>query len=114
MRADSDTLDQVCGRIPVDDPEAALCFCRSMARALESQETPTESFVPDSRRGTISGEARPELPVVLPVYNEQENLIALHRRLRDVLDVEGISYEIVFYDDGSAGRQHRTAAQAGK
>ncbi|HUT15328.1 MAG TPA: hypothetical protein VMY98_03690 [Anaerolineae bacterium] len=57
MRADSDTLDQVRGRIPVDDPEAALRFCRSMARALESHETGTESLMPSSPGGTSAGEA---------------------------------------------------------
>ena len=102
MRADSDTLDQVCGRIPVDDPEAALRFCQSMARALEGQKTATGSFAPGARRGTMSGEARPELSVVLPVFNEQENLISLHRRLTAVLDAEGMSYDLVFVDDGSS------------
>lgn len=39
------------------------------------------------------------LSVVLPVYNEVENLPALVKELREAL--EGWSYEIIFVDDGS-------------
>jgi glycosyltransferase involved in cell wall biosynthesis len=42
----------------------------------------------------------PELSVVLPVYNEEENLIEMHRELVEAL--VGISHEIIFVDDGSS------------
>jgi dolichol-phosphate mannosyltransferase len=42
----------------------------------------------------------PRLSVVIPVYNEQENLRELHDRLAAVLAGLG-SYEILFVDDGS-------------
>src|SRR3990167_7911774 len=43
----------------------------------------------------------PQLSVVIPVYNEQEVLQALFDRLYPALDKLGISYEIVFINDGS-------------
>lgn len=42
-----------------------------------------------------------DLSVVIPVYNEQENLPELLSRLLKVLNTIGLSYEIVFVDDGS-------------
>jgi glycosyltransferase involved in cell wall biosynthesis len=45
-----------------------------------------------------------DLSVVLPVYNEEENLPILWPELRDVLDPLGLRYEIIFVDDGSRDR----------
>ena len=45
--------------------------------------------------------AQPYLSVIVPVYNEQENLPALFARLTTVLDRVGKSYEILFTNDGS-------------
>lgn len=42
--------------------------------------------------------------VVVPVYNEEPGLAALFDRLYPALDALGISYEIVFIDDGSRDR----------
>ena len=48
-----------------------------------------------------------KLSVVVPIYNELENIRTLHRRLTDVLIEFGRTYEIVFVDDGSTdGSQH--------
>ncbi|HKB70850.1 MAG TPA: glycosyltransferase [Thermoanaerobaculia bacterium] len=44
---------------------------------------------------------RPDISVVIPVYNEQENLPALLPRLLPVLDRVGRPYEVLFVDDGS-------------
>jgi len=43
----------------------------------------------------------PELSVVVPFFNEQENVRELHRRLSRSLEELDIPYEIVFIDDGS-------------
>ncbi len=48
--------------------------------------------------------AAPELSVVIPVYNEQESLGTLFKRLYPALDALKRSYEILFVDDGSADR----------
>ena len=42
-----------------------------------------------------------ELSVVLPVYNEKDNLIQMHAELKRSLDNIGKPYEILFVDDGS-------------
>lgn len=50
---------------------------------------------------------RPELSVVIPVYNEEAGLAKLYARLYPALDAlaaRGISYEIVFVNDGSRDR----------
>jgi undecaprenyl-phosphate 4-deoxy-4-formamido-L-arabinose transferase len=45
-----------------------------------------------------------KVSVVIPVYNEAENLPALLPRLLSVLDSTGAPYEILFVDDGSRDR----------
>lgn len=44
------------------------------------------------------------LSVVIPVYNEEAVLAALFARLYPALDALGVSYEIVFINDGSRDR----------
>jgi undecaprenyl-phosphate 4-deoxy-4-formamido-L-arabinose transferase len=46
----------------------------------------------------------PQLSVIIPVYNEEQGLEALFRRLYPALDGLGISYEILFINDGSRDR----------
>jgi glycosyltransferase involved in cell wall biosynthesis len=41
------------------------------------------------------------LSVVIPVYNEEENIPDLYRKTREVLDSLGSSWELIFVDDGS-------------
>jgi dolichol-phosphate mannosyltransferase len=43
----------------------------------------------------------PEISVVIPLWNEQENLTTLHRRLSETLQELELPYEIVFVNDGS-------------
>ena len=46
----------------------------------------------------------PTLSVVIPVYNEEASLASLFARLYPALDKLGMSYEIVFINDGSVDR----------
>lgn len=46
--------------------------------------------------------APPFLSVVLPVYNEKDNLDRLMVELRDTLEGLGLSWEVLFVDDGSS------------
>jgi dolichol-phosphate mannosyltransferase len=93
--------------IPTDDPEAALQFCRRLADLLEL--TPGgDSLNGVPRRQISAGDRqantapnRPDLSVVIPVFNEQDNLPELYRRLTAVLGQIGSAYEIIFVDDGS-------------
>lgn len=43
----------------------------------------------------------PSVSVVIPVFNEQENLPFLYQRMIEALDNSGESYEFIFVDDGS-------------
>lgn len=47
---------------------------------------------------------KPELSVVIPIYNEEAGLQHLFARLYPALDALGTSYEIVFVNDGSRDR----------
>ena len=42
-----------------------------------------------------------ELSIVVPLYNERDNLAPLHEELARVLGATGVSYEMLFVDDGS-------------
>jgi len=45
-----------------------------------------------------------ELSVIVPVYNEEQGLHALFDRLYPALDKLGITYEVIFINDGSRDR----------
>jgi glycosyltransferase involved in cell wall biosynthesis len=44
---------------------------------------------------------RPDISVVVPVFNEEENLEELHREIVEALQKTGPTYEIILIDDGS-------------
>jgi undecaprenyl-phosphate 4-deoxy-4-formamido-L-arabinose transferase len=52
----------------------------------------------DSPAGSV------DISVVVPVYNEEENIPSLHRRLAETMERLGRSYELIFVDDGSSDR----------
>jgi glycosyltransferase involved in cell wall biosynthesis len=52
----------------------------------------------------LSTEAHPILSIVIPLFNEEENIVPLVRELGGVLDGVGRSAEIVIVDDGSTDR----------
>src|SRR3954469_7870821 len=45
-----------------------------------------------------------DLSVVIPVYNEEQGLVALFARLYPALDALKLSYEVIFVNDGSRDR----------
>ena len=45
-----------------------------------------------------------EISLVVPLYNEEENIKLLHTKISDVLNGLGKAYEIIFIDDGSNDR----------
>ncbi|MBI1804320.1 MAG: glycosyltransferase family 2 protein [Ignavibacteria bacterium] len=42
------------------------------------------------------------LSVVVPIFNEEESLPELHRRLIETVTAQGMSFEIIYVDDGSS------------
>jgi glycosyltransferase involved in cell wall biosynthesis len=44
----------------------------------------------------------PNLSIVVPFYNEEENVEEMYARLKEVLDRTGRTYELIFIDDGSS------------
>ena len=49
----------------------------------------------------IDSHPNKDLSLVIPVYNEEENLRPLAAEIRAALDGTGLDYEVVFIDDGS-------------
>jgi glycosyltransferase involved in cell wall biosynthesis len=59
----------------------------------------------ESKRGdALFATGQVELSIVLPVYNEAENLPELHAALTEALGEFGRPYEILYVDDGSSDR----------
>lgn len=54
---------------------------------------------------------RPKFSAVIPVYNEEETLPVLHKRLTGVLSKLGMPYEIVLVNDGSRDRSEEIIRQ---
>ena len=78
--------------IPIDDPGAALHFCRTLAQLL-SPDRPAALEQPPL-----------VLSVVIPVFQEEQNLPVLYQRLAAVMRRSIATYEIIFVDDGSRDR----------
>jgi dolichol-phosphate mannosyltransferase len=78
--------------VPIDDPHAALRFCRELQRLLDG-------VAPESVAQSLP---IPELSIVIPVFNEQENIPVLVERLLAALGEE--NFEVVFVNDGSRDR----------
>jgi glycosyltransferase involved in cell wall biosynthesis len=72
-------------RLPIPDP-----------RPL----TPNPQLPPFGSRSE-AGSQSVDLSLVIPVYNEAENLRPLYQRIREVLAVTGWTYELIIVDDGS-------------
>lgn len=55
----------------------------------------------DEGQGDVVSEDQLEVSVIIPIYNEEDNLEPLHKGLKEALESLGKSYEIVAVDDGS-------------
>ena len=49
----------------------------------------------------VSEKYQKKISVVIPVYNEQDNIMLLTKALHTVLETQPYDYEIIFVDDGS-------------
>ena len=91
---------------PTQDPQEALEFCRALSSAMELTATAEDHRQSPTLVAAVLGQraaslSPPMLSIVIPVFNEEENLQTLHTRLTQTLTEQGLDYEIVFIDDGS-------------
>jgi glycosyltransferase involved in cell wall biosynthesis len=56
-------------------------------------------------------EARPQLSFVVPVYDEAESLPTLHAEIVRAAEAQGMSFEVLYVDDGSRDGSDRVLAQ---
>ncbi len=80
--------------IPTEDAQAALRFCQSLAQLLSGQ-------ISGAKEPALGNLPIPALSVVVPAFNEQDNLLILYQRLWATLDKIEPDFEIIFVDDGS-------------
>jgi dolichol-phosphate mannosyltransferase len=67
---------------------------------LPNMRDPSNAIVEANEPSADQGEARPlEVSIIVPTFNERENVIALLQRLQTVLN--GTVFEVVFVDDDS-------------
>jgi len=62
----------------------------------------TDQFT--GKSGHISTATRPKLvycSIIVPVYEEEENIPILHERVTKAMEMADVSYEVVYVDDGS-------------
>lgn len=69
-------------------------FSQEMNVDEQSRSASAEGDPPDSSRN-------PVFSVVVPVYNSEASLEELTRRLSETFDAMGVTFEIIFVDDGS-------------
>jgi dolichol-phosphate mannosyltransferase len=91
---------------PLEDPAEALKFCRTLAAVMEyvsdgEERRPQPTDLASLLAQACESAPSPTLSIVIPVFNEAENLPALHARLTAALNDMGFDYELVFVDDGS-------------
>lgn len=59
-----------------------------------------------------SEDVRRELSIVVPVYNEEANIVPMTEEVRSALASAGVDYELVFVDDGSSDATWAMIARA--
>lgn len=55
-----------------------------------------------------------DVSIVVPVMNEEENIVELYREIAEMIDAQALGYEVIFIDDGSTDQtlKHLTDATA--
>jgi len=59
----------------------------------------------------MSNDSSVRYSIVVPFYNEQENIPPLYVKLTEVMDAVGESYELIFVDDGSRDNSFKVLSE---
>jgi glycosyltransferase involved in cell wall biosynthesis len=73
-------------------------------RDIKESGRPGGAKGPEGRErgsGSVEGRGSPKVSVVIPIYNERENILALGEEVRRSLMTLGARSEVIFVDDGS-------------
>ena len=70
--------------------------------------------MPISHRLTARKVKKPILSIVVPVYNEEENVRLLFEKIQVVCEAMGETYEVLFVDDGSHDETFATLSELSK
>lgn len=73
----------------------------------QSADVWTHNFAPPADALSLHVAKKPELSVVIPVYNEEDNIHLLYNKLLDALGQVGRTFEIIFIDDGSQDSSYK-------
>jgi glycosyltransferase involved in cell wall biosynthesis len=65
-------------------------------------EAKDNSMTTEPDHSSLAGLGSPGLSVVVPLYNEEESVSALHQAVRSALDETPLEYELLLVDDGSS------------
>ncbi|MEL6311484.1 MAG: glycosyltransferase, partial [Pseudomonadota bacterium] len=75
-----------------------------------------ETPLPPGNQGTVSPMAVVAEPVdlslVIPMRNEEDNVVPLYEEIRDVLEATDLTWECILVDDGSTDRTVERAIEA--
>ena len=55
-----------------------------------------------------------KISVIVPIYNEKDNVAILHKKIKDVMVKNSYDYEIIFVDDGSSDGTFEVMQQLAK
>ncbi len=66
--------------------------------------------MPDRRDGPRPAAPETKLSIIVPLYNEEDNVAPLYRAIREAVLPLGLETEIIFVDDGSRDRTFERAA----
>ena len=64
--------------------------------------------------GLPSSNEQPDLSVIVPFYNEEDNLVRMHAAIVNAMEPIGMSFEMVFVDDGSRDRTLERAVEVAR
>ncbi|QSX31183.1 glycosyltransferase family 2 protein [Shewanella cyperi] len=68
----------------------------------ESKQVPPKSAVSLTEAPLSQSQAAPLLSVIVPCFNEEQNIQPLYQRVAGMFEQAGISFELIFINDGSS------------